>query len=99
MLKVRWEASVQVPDGELSPLEPFEGELAAGVFAGLEPQAGGGDSGQIRMESYGSQDELARCMAAWLCHAKEQGYLPAALGYAEMTSPGMVAFVLRGHAP
>lgn len=96
MLRVRWEASLTVPDGELEPLEPFDGELAAGIFAGLEPKAGGGDTGEIRMESYGTPDELGRCLAAWICHARERGFLAPALGYAEMKRPGTVAFVLRG---
>jgi len=80
----------------MGPLEPFDGELAAGIFAGLEPKAGGGDTGEIRMEYVGSHDELARCLAAWICQARERGFLAPALGYAELMEPGTVEFVLRG---
>lgn len=93
MLRVRWEASIKVPEGELVP-EPFDGELRAGLLLGMDP--GPAAAKQIRVESYGEDDDLARLVAAAICHAYERGYLPAALGNAARMSPGAAAYVLRG---
>ncbi|HOX20359.1 MAG TPA: hypothetical protein PLI70_05490 [Gemmatimonadales bacterium] len=91
MLHVTWGASVTVPSGELVP-ESFDGELRAGLLLGIEPK----DEERLRVDAYGSRDELARLVAAAICLAHEHGYLPAALGYAARMNPGAAAYVLRG---
>lgn len=95
MLHVTWGASVTVPSGELVP-EPFDGELRAGLLLGFLPELDPAGKERLRVDSYGSHEELARLVAAAICLADEHGYLPAALGYTARMNPGAAAYVLRG---
>jgi hypothetical protein len=96
MLKLRWEASGMVRDGELV-VEPFEGELRAAIVVGIAPHPGadppaGGVA--MRLEAYGEPNEQARMIAAALHYASQRGYLPATLGHLARMAPGVAAYIL-----